>query len=833
MIRIRMSVFWRFSTDISVGLPAFVLLLLGACPSPSLAQYSIPPPEIADFLQGSTTPIVTFNPQRDRMLIYEAQRYPGVGNLANQVLKLAGLRINPDNRGPNRVTRCVQLTLKLLNSDREIVMRLPAKTDAISLPIWSPDGQQYAFMRLTARDIGLYLNDGMRGRVRRSKDVHINGALGTPIRWLPDGKTLLCQLVPDQEGDVPGKTRAPRGPLIEVTGGEGAGRAPQDDLLVTDQDVRLLDFYGRSQLALVDSGTGEVTKIGRPEIFSRVQPSPDGQFILVSYLRQPYPTDLKVSDFPRRIEVWTREGERIYHLDDLPARRNIPAGGVLNGPRLYNWRPTGSAELVWVQPLDHGNPAIPFSHRDQVMSLSAPFTEKAREILRAEQRLESIVWGEDPHIALVRELDLERRLYRTSLFNPDSDEEGITLLWTHDPNDRYGDPGKPLTRSLPNGQSVMRIHHNSIYLSGYAPSPTGDLPYLDLFNLTTHEVDPVFESAGNEYETVVALIEPDATAMITRRESATEPPNYFIRFHPEDERVALTQFEDRFAELGRVHRQLINFERYDGAKMSFVLYLPPDYEVLDAELPTVLWVHPRTHVDTDQIQRMRGSLRRFPTYKGAAQRFLAMQGYAVLDSTTIPVVGDPNTANDSFIEQIVAGAKAAIDKAVELGFADPNRIGVGGHSYGAFLAANLLAHSDMFRAGVARSGAYNRTLTPFGFQNERRSLWQAPDLYTRLSPLMFANRIEEPLLLIHGAVDENPATDPIQSKWMYQAVRGNGGTARLVSLPYEGHRYEAVESVGHVAWEMVRWFDRHLKAPISSPLVMPKPTLDMPEVFVP
>ena len=525
----------------------------------------------------------------------------------------------------------------------------------------------------------------------------------------------------------------------------------------------------------------------------------------------------------------------VYQMTDLPARRDVPLGGVIDGPRLYNWRPTESAELVWAEALDHGDPKIVMAHRDRILRLRVPFSGPPAELLRTEHRLESIIWGEESHIALLRELDTQRQVFHTSLFNPDSEEEGLDLLWSHHPNDPYGDPGKPLMRRLPNGQSVMRIHHNSIYLSGYAPSTTGDNPFLDLFNLTTHEIDPVFESDPGEYETVIDLKEPDASAIITRSESATEPPNYYIRYVPDGDRVPLTNFEDNYPEMQRVHRQLITFERADGVKMSFVLHLPLDYDMRDPDrqpLPTVMWIHPRTHFGNDQILRMRSSLRRFPTYKGASERFLALQGYAVLDNTTIPVVGDPSTANDTFIEQILEGAKAAIDKAVNMGFADRSRMAVGGHSYGAFLAANLLAHSDMFQAGVARSGAYNRTLTPFGFQNERRSLWQARDLYTRLSPLMFAHQIDEPLLLIHGARDDNPATDPIQSQWMYQAVQGNGGTARLVSLPFEGHRYEAVQSVGHVTWEMIRWFDRHLK-PIASFPIQPKQSLDMPEVYLP
>ncbi|MGB0579318.1 MAG: S9 family peptidase [Limisphaerales bacterium] len=794
-------------------------------------EYRKPPELIAGYLKDATTPIVSFNPQRDHMLIYRYQQYPAVNQMTRAIMNLAGLRFNRINRGPVKVMRCNSLRIKPLDGGKETRVRLPGGL-TMSLPIWSPTGQEFAFLRMAANSISLQVCDATTGKLRTIPDVQINAVAGTPFRWLPDGRTILCQLV-----DNPArKSKVPSGPVIEETSRERSWRPETEHLLSSEQDEELLEHHASAQLALVDTELNEVTPIGEPKIFSRAQPSPDGQYILVSYVKRPFPHDLLISDFPRQVEVWNRDGEFVHEVAKLPARRDVPLGGVLNEPRLYNWRPTSSAELVWALPQDAGHPENIRPFRDYLMALSAPFSEPPKVMLRSERRIESIIWGEEPHIALLRSISNDQRRLEISRFNPDSDEEGMNSLWEYHPNDRYADPGSPMMRSLPNGQTVMRIHHNSIYLRGRGPSPTGDRPFLDLFNLTTEEVEPIFESAENEYESVVSLLEADGSQIVTRRESATEPPNYYIRYFPEDEPVALTQFKDRYPELRKVHRQLISFERYDGAKMSFVVHLPPDYDMRAPNrepLPTIMWIHPRTYLSRNHVQKQRGSLRRFPSYKGATHRFLAMQGFAVLDATTIPVLGDPSTANDSFVEQIVAGAKAAIDKAVEMRFADPSRIGVAGHSYGAFLTANLLAHSDMFKAGAARSGAYNRTLTPFGFQNERRSLWQAPDLYTRLSPLMFANQIEEPLLLIHGDADENPATDPVQSKWMFQAIRGNGGTARLVTLPSESHRYEALESVEHAVWETMRWFDLHLgDKPTAVPL-FPQPTLDMPEVVVP
>ena len=826
---------------LAVVLVSSVLVVFAAA-GRAVETYQPASPAVSEYLRGAAAPMLIFNPQRDRMLIFRTEGFPHVATLATPEVKLAGLKFRAGNHGPNRVTRCVSLELRDLLAERPITLRV-SRGSRISVPKWSPNGDRFAFMRVLNREVALFVGEGEGGRLRRVENVRLNGALGNPVQWLPDGETLLCQLVSTAGQNLPGSIRPPRGPVVEETVVSDTETSTDGDFLASKKDEALLEAYASSQLALVNVVTGEVSPIGRPAMFSRAQASPDGQYILVSRVIRPYPHDARVSDFPRRVEVWNRAGDVVYHLADIPKHEGVPAGGVLNAPRYYNWRPTSSAELVWIgKPLDGGHPGILISHRDRLMALRAPFVEQPVEILRTPGRIESVMWGELTGIALVREYDSERRLFVTSLFNPEHRPAALETMWLSRGADDYQGPGKPMMRTLPNGQTVMRIYQNSIYLAGGRLSENGERPFLDLFNLTTREVENVFECGAEEYEKVVALLEPDAATLVTLRETATEPPNYHVLSFPGRKRAPLTDYPSPAPELGGIHRQFISFTRPDGVKLSFVLYLPPDYDMRAADrdrLPTILWVHPRTRAEAELSGQVRDALRRYPVFKGASHRFLALSGYAVLDSVTLPVEGDPESANDTFVEQIVAGAKATIDKAVELGFADPQRIGVGGHSYGAFLAANLLAHTDLFRAGVARSGAYNRTLTPFGFQHEKRSLWQAPDLYTRLSPLMFANRIQEPLLLIHGAADDNPATDPVQSRWMFQAISGNGGTARLVLLPFESHRYEAVESIEHVTWEMTRWFDRYLKQPVTEvepfielPLT-PAPQIPMSEIFVP
>jgi dipeptidyl aminopeptidase/acylaminoacyl peptidase len=274
--------------------------------------------------------------------------------------------------------------------------------------------------------------------------------------------------------------------------------------------------------------------------------------------------------------------------------------------------------------------------------------------------------------------------------------------------------------------------------------------------------------------------------------------------------VALTDFKDPTPQIRGIKKQIVKYQRKDGVPLSATLYLPENY-VEGTRLPLLVWAYPLEFNDASTAGQVSANPSEFTRISGLSHLTLLTQGYAIMDDATMPVIGDPETMNDTFIEQIVDAAQAAIDKAVEMGVADGSRVGVGGHSYGAFMTANLLAHSNLFRAGIARSGAYNRTLTPFGFQSERRPLWEAKDVYANVSPFMYADKIKTPILFVHGENDNNPGTFPIQSQRMFQAVKGNGGTTRLVMLPYESHGYRARQSVLHTQFEMIQWLNRFVR----------------------
>jgi dipeptidyl aminopeptidase/acylaminoacyl peptidase len=328
-------------------------------------------------------------------------------------------------------------------------------------------------------------------------------------------------------------------------------------------------------------------------------------------------------------------------------------------------------------------------------------------------------------------------------------------------------------------------------------------------NLTTLRKERLFRCGDKGYEQFVSFAGASRGSILLRSESKTNPPNYVVLDVKSGKRKRVTDFPDTTPQVTRMSKELIRYSRKDGVALSGTLYLPPDYKP-GTRLPLLLWAYPLEYSDADTAGQVRGSSQTFTRLNGATPIFFALHGYAVLNDATMPVVGDPETVNNTYIEQITDSARAAIEKLDAMGVIDRKRVCVAGHSYGAFMTANLLAHSDLFAAGIARSGAYNRSLTPFGFQTERRSYWEATDLYTKISPFTYADRIKKPLLLIHGEADDNSGTFPIQSERLFEAIRGNGGTARLVLLPNEAHGYRARESILHTLAEMLDWADRYV-----------------------
>jgi dipeptidyl aminopeptidase/acylaminoacyl peptidase len=797
-----------------------LLILLSTFAAMGQQAYRKPPQDVLDVLNAPVTPTASVSPARDYMLLAEGVRYPPIADLAQPMLRLAGLRINSRTNGLHLAPYWVNLSVKKISDGAEARVALPAGA-RISFPLWSTDGKHFAFTNTLADGIELWVGETASARAHVVKGLSINALMDTPVQWMPDNRTLLVQLVPAQRAPLPVAATVPPGPNVQESSGKPGPVRTYQDLLKNPYDEALFDYYATAQLALVDTESGQSTPVGQPAIFLTVDPAPDNQHILIARVQHPYSYLHPVDDFPKDVEVWDRNALVVYKLASLPLADQVPIEGVPVGPRDYQWQPNGMNTLVWAEALDEGDPRKKVPYRDRVMMLSlrklrAASHQTSVELFKTEQRFVGMQWVEGDGPVLISDYDRDKRWRRTFALNPDNSAETPKVIWSRNVNDRYNDPGTPVTRRLPTGQRAILRYADSIYLSGTGSSPEGDRPFLDRLNLRTLKTERLFRSDDKSYESFVALLTDDAKQFITRRERPLEPLNYYLRTTGESGGMAaslsrpLTQFPDPTPQLHGIKKQLVTYKRADGVQCSFTLYLPPNYKE-GTRLPTVVWAYPLEFTDPTTAGQVTGSTQRFTTITGPSHLFFLLAGYAVLDNATMPVVGDPETMNNTYVEQIVMSAKAAIDKAVEMGVTDPERVGVGGHSYGAFMTANLLAHSDLFRAGIARSGAYNRTLTPFGFQSERRTLWEAPELYVKVSPFMYANKINEPILLIHGEADNNTGTFPIQSERLYQAIRGNGGIVRYVTLPLEAHGYSARESTEHTLYEMISWFDKYVK----------------------
>ena len=770
--------------------------------------YQKPPKEILDVLNAPVAPTPSVNPSRTHVLMMDRILYPSIAEISAPMLRLAGLRINPRNNGPHAGAGYSGGTMKTIASGAPVRLQAPAG-GKLGMPLWSPDGKLFAITHTMADRIDLYFGSAGSGVLRKVPGMAVNDTLGVEMTWLAGSKELLVRTVPAARGKAPVKPDVPPGPNIQEGAGKSGPVRTYQDMLQTPYDEALFDHYATAQLAAVDATTLRAAPIGKPGLYSGFAPAPDGKHFLVTSLRRPYSYIHPYFDFPKEVEVWDRGGKSLSKVASLPLEDKVPIQGVPTGRRNINWRPTEAATLVWLEALDNGDPKQKAPNRDKVMMLRAPFSGEPVEVTRTTHRAMNLMYGAGG-LALVTDVDRDRRWRTTRTIYVDDPKAESKTLFSLSVQDRYRDPGQPVMKPLPAGGMVLQQDGDWIFLRGNGATPQGDRPFLNRYNLKTGQTEPIFRAGDKGYESVTALLSDDGSKFMTSYEDPQTPPNLFVRTKGSEDRRALTDFKDPTPQLQKIKRQLVKYKRNDGVDLSFTLYLPPGYKE-GTRVPAILWAYPLEYNDADTAGQIGGSTQRYVSMRGASHLFLLLAGYAILNDATLPIIGDPETVNNTYVEQLTAGAKAAIDKAVEMGVTEADRVGVSGHSYGGFMTANLLAHTDLFRAGVARSGAYNRSLTPFGFQSERRTYWQARDVYMRMSPFNYADKINEPILLIHGEADNNQGTFPIQSDRMYQAIRGNGGTVRLVMLPYESHGYMAKESIEHVLWEMVTWFDRYVK----------------------
>lgn len=791
-------------------LPLLLLASLGFADD----VYQMPPKEIVDLVDAAPTPGLTTGPG-DWAVLVQFPALLAISDLAQPELKLAGHRFNPQNREQTRAAYAVELRLlNVATGEQKALRGLPSPLRARNVT-WSPDGARIAFTTATDTGVELWLAEVASGNAARLGTFLLNNTHPRrPFDWTSDSRTLIARVVTSQ-APMANEVRVPSGPVIQESLGKRAPTRTYQDLLKTPYDEAVFEHHLLSQVMAI-SITGEAKPVGAAGMIVRAEPSPDAQYLLVETVHRPFSYVVPESRFPRRLEVWDREGRAVRQIADLPLATSVPTDfdAVAEGPRSLSWRSDAPATVVWVEAQDKGNARAEAAVRDKVLMLAAPFEGAPRELASLATRYGGIIWGTDD-LAILYESWWKTRRSKTWRVRPGDPSKAADLLFDLNSEDRYADPGRPELKRNARGAFVLQTGSGGqIYLNGAGASSEGDRPFLDSFDLKTKKATRLWRSEAPNYEYVVDLLDDNAQRIVTRRESVSTPPNFFLRdMRGKKSMRALTDFPHPSPQLAQAKKELIQYARADGVKLNATLYTPPGYDpARDGRLPVLLWAYPQEFKSADAAGQVQDSPYRFIRVSPMGALPWLVRGYAILDNPSIPIIGEGKTEpNDTYVEQLVSGAKAAIDEVVRRGVGDRDRFAAGGHSYGAFMAANLLAHSDLFRAGIARSGAYNRTLTPFSFQAEERTFWEASDTYIKMSPFTHAQKINEPLLMLHGIDDNNTGTFPIQSERLYQAMSGLGGTVRLVMLPYESHGYRARESVMHMLWEMDKWMETYVK----------------------
>ncbi|WP_404343768.1 S9 family peptidase [Pseudoalteromonas mariniglutinosa] len=808
-------------------LMALVISVGTLLPSYASEGYQTPSDTLAAVVDATLAPSSYLSSDGKWLALFERQQVESLDDLGKEELKLAGIKLNPTNFSRSRArTKFTAIVLKHVATGAEIkVTGLPQ--GVIRSPSWSSDSQYLAFVVEQPNVAHLWVYNVSTKQARQLSDTALNSVLTRqPFAWLPDGSAIVAnaavnfampRLVNDSNTVVP---------VIQQSSGEKAPARTYQNLLTSPFDETQFKFYGQGQLTYIPL-SGKAQAIGQAGLIKSFSISPDSTNMLVALIDEPFSYQVPYSRFAATWQIWGMRGYTLAELAKQPLADTIPQGydSVRMGRRNFEWRADQGAEVIWAEAQDGGDMKTEVEYHDHIYSLRSPFKRQPKLFAKVERRYAGIEWGND-NFAMLTDWRFSDRQVRTFVIQPRNADQNRILFSERSYNDAYKDPGTAIYERNDLGARVIKVVGGRyIFLRGNGASEQGNVPFLDQYDVKTNSKKRLWQSAAPYYERVRAMLDDEGERLITIRESRTEQPNFFIRDLDNGKLTQLTTFQHPYPEFKGITKEQLRYKRDDGVELSGTLYLPPDYDKSKGPLPVLMWAYPLEYKDKAVASQVRESPYEF-TYIGywGPMPYLA-KGIAVFDDPTMPIVGiDGKEPNDLFRKQLVASAQAAVDVLVEKGIADKNKIAIAGHSYGAFMVANLLAHSDLFKTGIARSGAYNRTLTPFGFQGEERDFWQAQDVYSAMSPFFHADKINEPMLMIHGKEDPNSGTFPMQSERMYAALKGLGKNARLVMLPYEAHGYRARKSLLHVLWEQEQWLDKYL---LNDEVETKQPTVEL------
>lgn len=795
----------------------FALMLFLTTPlfSQENLDYQKPPKEILDLVDVPRAPAVVMNSEGDTMLLLYRDSYKTIAELSEEELRLGGLRINPKTNIGSRTIFYNDVKIKgIEETEARSISGLP-QNPLLSNFTWSPDETKMALTNTTDSGVEVWILDLQTAVVSKLTDATLNANMGNPIGWFKDGKSLLLNMLPKERKHLINTAEAvPTGPTISTSDGSKAQNRTYQDLLQNPNDIFNFEQLATSTLVKQEL-SGASKQWASADMYTNVSFSPDGKYIMTTTIHKPFSYIVPYNRFPETVSVYKEDGTLVKVVNEVPLIEELPQGfmATQTGKRNLSWRADEPATLYWAEALDKGDPEVDVPFRDQVYMQKAPFTEAPKKLVKTINRFRGISWGDDK-TAIAYDYWWNTRNTKTYVFDPsDKNNEG-KVLTDRNYQDTYSDPGNFVTEDNAYGKPVLTLVDGNAFLIGDGFSEKGQFPFIDKLNLKTQKSERIYESEyTDKLENLQDVLDIKEGKVLVRIEAPTEYPNYYIRDLDDNSLTQITQFENPFKSIQDVHKEVIKYKREDGLELSGTLYLPVGYDMDKKEKkPMLLWAYPTEFKDKNSAGQTTSNPNEFTYPYYGSMVYWVTRGYVVLDDASFPIVGEGETEpNDSFRKQLVANGKAAIDAVDALGYIDRNKVAVGGHSYGAFMTANLLSHSDLFAAGIARSGAYNRTLTPFGFQSEERNYWEAPEVYNTMSPFMHADKMKTPLLLIHGVADNNSGTYPLQSERYFNALKGLGATARLVMLPKESHGYAAKESILHMLWEQDQWLEKYVK----------------------
>ena len=779
-------------------------------------SYQKPPKEILELVDVRLPPRVLIDENRSYIVYLYRDSYKSISELSDPEIKLAGLRLNPNSNSRSRTNYYNNIMISKINQigkGAKQVKGLPELPKLANIR-WSPDQKKVAMTNTTKDGLELWYVDLESLRAEKLTGPKLNASLGDVITWHQDSKNIIAKFKLKNPPEIlDNENMVPTGPIISSNDGKKAQNRTYQDLLKNEVDEKNFETLASSVLYKI-SLKGKKKLLAKENLYYEIDFSPDGKFILISIIQKPFSYLVPYYRFPTKYVIYSSKGKELTVLHEVPLIEDLPKGfmAVRTGPRNFSWRSDMPSSLIFVEALDDGNPEMDIKYRDEVFEVRYPFKQNKSSLVKTINRFYSIDWCNDT-LAVGYDYWWNTRNTKAYMFNPSNKNKEPEIIIDRNYQDRYNDPGSFVKTKNSYGKSLLAINEQNLYLMGDGLRDDGQFPFIDQMNLKSLKKVRLYESTYKDKMEDLIDFDVDAKMILTRIESATEYPNYFFRDLKANDIKRITSFDNPFSSIMEVSKEVIEYKRSDGIDLSATLYLPKGYDINKKQrLPMIMWAYPREFKDSNSASQVTQNKNEFTFPFWGSPIYWLTRGYIVLDDVSFPIIGEGDyQPNDNFRKQLVDNATAAINKVHDLGYIDKEKVAIGGHSYGAFMVANLLSHSNLFAAGIARSGAYNRTLTPFGFQSEERNYWEAPDIYNSMSPFMHAEKVKTPLLLIHGEEDNNSGTYPLQSERYFNALKGLGATTRLVMLPKESHSYRAKESIMHMLWEQDRWLEKHVK----------------------